>query len=69
MEDKTVFVSAISCGHCSNTIKGELKELEGVLSVEADPVTKEVTVHWELPVTWDEIQAKLNDIGYPVDAK
>ena len=68
MEEKIVHVTAISCGHCSNTIERELGDLEGVTFVGADPVTKDVTVKWEPPADWQTISATLTEIGYPADS-
>ena len=65
MEEKTVHISSISCGHCVMTIKRELGEIEGVVAVEGDPGSKNVTVKWEAPLTWDTICHTLEDIGYP----
>ncbi|OIP44430.1 MAG: heavy metal transporter [Deltaproteobacteria bacterium CG23_combo_of_CG06-09_8_20_14_all_60_8] len=67
MEEKTVHVSAISCGHCTKTIERELRELAGVLAVSADPGTKNVLVQWEFPATLAAIYDLLLDIGYPAD--
>ena len=47
------------------TIKRELGELEGVASVTADAGTKQVTVEWDAPATWDGIKALLTEINYP----
>jgi copper chaperone CopZ len=47
------------------TIKRELEELEGVASVSGDVDTKTVTVEWERPATWEDIQALLTEINYP----
>lgn len=68
MEEKTVHIPAISCGHCVMTIKREIGELEGVKSVEGDEKTKMVTVEWEDPATWDKISETLKEVGYPAEA-
>jgi copper chaperone len=65
MEKKTVKVPDMSCGHCLMTIKREAGEVNGVTSVEGDPATKDVTIAWDAPATWDEIEAALKDAGYP----
>ena len=65
MTSKTFNVPNISCGHCVMTIKRELTELEGIASVEADAGTKNVTVEWDAPATWDSIKSLLNEINYP----
>ena len=67
MEEKTVHIPTISCGHCVMTIKRELGYLDGILSVEADTETKNATVKWNNPLAWNEIQKTLNEIGFPPD--
>lgn len=67
METRTVKAPNISCMHCVHTIQTELKELAGVILVEAQADTKLVTVHWEAPATWAAIEAKLAEIGYPAE--
>jgi hypothetical protein len=47
------------------TIRRELGEVEGVVSVEADVGTKSVAVRWEAPATWDSIVEFLTEINYP----
>ena len=47
MESKTFSIPNISCGHCVGSIKNELSELDGVKTVEGNPVSKSVTVEWE----------------------
>jgi copper chaperone len=65
MNSKTVNVPAISCHHCVMTIQRELSKLEGVRRVEADAQTKQVTVEWEPPASWEQIAARLTEIDYP----
>lgn len=65
MESKTVKVPNISCGHCTNTIKMEVEELDGVKNVEASEQTKQVTVQWDDPASWEKIEALLEEINYP----
>lgn len=66
METKTVKVPSISCGHCVHTIKMELLDMQGVSSAEADVATKELTVTFGDPATWEDIRGLLDEIGYPV---
>jgi copper chaperone CopZ len=47
------------------TIERELKELEGVVSVNADAETRNVSVEWESPANWAGIEALLTEINYP----
>ncbi|MEZ4557130.1 MAG: cation transporter [Caldilineaceae bacterium] len=53
MNTKTFVVPNISCGHCTHTIENEVGDLAGVSSVRTVEETKEVTVAWGLPATWD----------------
>ncbi len=65
MESKTFTVPNISCGHCTHTIEMEVGDIAGVNSVKADQESKQVTVEWNAPATWNEIQALLQEINYP----
>lgn len=65
MQEKTVTVPAIHCGNCARTIRNELAEVDGVEAVHADPETKQVTVRWREPATWDRIRDVLADIDFP----
>ncbi len=55
----------ISCGHCVHTIKSEINELAGVISVDADMETKQTKIVFELPATEEKIKALLVEINYP----
>ena len=65
MESKTFNIPNISCGHCVNSIKNELEELDGVQKVAGDPEKKEINVEWELPATLELIKETLTEINYP----
>jgi copper chaperone len=65
MESKTFVVPAISCEHCTHTVETELKELAGVQSVKAEVESKQVTVSWDEPASWDQIEGLLQEINYP----
>jgi copper ion binding protein len=65
METRTFTVPNISCGHCVHTIESELGELKGVQEVKADQQTKKVTVKWDDPANWGEIEKVLTEINYP----
>lgn len=64
MESKIVTVPAINCGHCVHTIESEVSDLAGVKSVKADQASKQVTVQWESPATWQQIESLLREINY-----
>ena len=61
----TYTIPNISCGHCVHTIKSELSELKGVVTVAADQSTKQATITYEPPATEDGIKALLAEINYP----
>lgn len=65
METRTFGVPNIGCAGCTRTIETKLGALAGVTSVAADPSTKQVTVAWEQPATWEQIQSVLLRINYP----
>ncbi|MFC2053117.1 heavy-metal-associated domain-containing protein [Chloroflexota bacterium] len=66
MTTVTYSIPNISCKHCVHTIKNEVGELPGVISVEADPASKQATISFEDPATEDRIKALLIEINYPV---
>lgn len=65
MTSKTFVVPNISCGHCTHTIEMEVGDLAGVTIVKAEQESKQVTVEWADPATWEQIEALLNEINYP----
>ena len=66
MTTVTYTISNISCKHCVHTIKNEVGELPGVLSVEADVASKQAIISFEDPATEEKIKAILTEINYPV---
>jgi copper chaperone CopZ len=63
---KQIFtVPNISCSHCVMTIKNQLSELEGVISVEGDAENKSICVEWGHPSTLEKIRDTLKQINYP----
>jgi len=64
MNTRAFQVPNISCGHCVMTIKRELTVLPGVVDVDADADTKQVTVKWAEPATWESISSLLKEINY-----
>jgi copper chaperone len=65
MDKKTFHIPNISCGHCVNSIKNELEELDGVIKVTGDPKKKEIDVEWNPPATIETIKEMLAEINYP----
>ncbi len=67
MSIKTVNIPNISCQHCTNTIEGELSELNGIINVKAEADTKMVTIEWDQSAAdWNQITELLDEIGFPV---
>lgn len=64
MNTKTFVVPNISCGHCVKTVEREVGEIVGVTLVKADEASKNVTVEWDTPATWDAIKSLLVEIDY-----
>ena len=65
MNEQTVSIPTISCGHCLMAIKRELGYIKGVESVKGDIASKKVTVVWSEPADWGSISSTLSEIGYP----
>ena len=65
MENATLSVPNISCGHCVMAIQKALNETDGVSKVEGDPDTKEIRVQFDAPATLDKIKSTLKEINYP----
>lgn len=65
MNQITLTIPNISCGHCVNAIVSELTENPHITRVTGDPVQKSVTVSFEEPVTETEIRSILTEINYP----
>ena len=65
MDNITYTIPNISCKHCIHTIKTEVGDLAGVLTVEGDLDTKKVAVTFEAPATLAQIESTLAEINYP----
>ncbi|MFN8530553.1 MAG: heavy metal-associated domain-containing protein [Anaerolineae bacterium] len=65
MEQKTFTVPNIGCNGCVKSIVGELTQMTGVKKVSGDVASKQVTVEWDKPATWDGIRSALAAIDYP----
>jgi copper chaperone CopZ len=64
MEKKTFQVPNIGCDNCVRTIKTEVSQIQGVKQVDGVVDTKTVTVEWDNPATWTQIEAALKEIDY-----
>lgn len=66
MKKVTYEIPAINCMHCVHTIKTELGEIPGVISVDADASTKKVVIGYDEPADETQIEELLEEINYPV---
>lgn len=67
MQEQTFSVPNIACGHCVAAIQSELKELDGVVSVDGDAAGKRITVEWDSPATLEQIKGALKEMNYPAE--
>jgi copper chaperone len=67
MEQLTLKVEGMSCGHCVNSIEGSVKELNGVeqVKVQLAEAIVEVTINPSI-VTLKDIVVAIEDQGYDV---
>lgn len=69
VEERAVFHAPdISCDGCTNSIRVELEDVDGVRSIVGDPEAKSVAVTFGSPATIDGIMAAMDDIGFPVSS-
>ena len=65
MTSRSFEVPNVHCMGCVQAIKNELRELDGVASVNGDARSRMIEVEFEAPATWDAIVAALTEIEYP----
>ena len=66
MNTITYAVPGIHCMHCTHTIEMELAEMPGVLAVNVDLDSKNVTVTFDPPADDEKLRSLLAEIEYPV---
>lgn len=67
MKTFTVKTPDITCGGCANSIKNALGKMDGIEKVEVDVDTKTVSIEHGAQISRQQIEAKLDDIGFPVE--
>lgn len=65
MDSKTFSVPNMTCNGCVSTVKGEIEQLAGVVSVDVNKPAQLVTVEWQTPASWEQIEQALVAIEYP----
>lgn len=63
----TVKTPDITCGGCAGSIKNALGKMDGIENVEVDITTKMVSIEHGAHISREQIEAKLDDIGFPVE--
>jgi len=67
MENITLEVQGMTCGHCKSAVTGALQSLSGVEGVEVDLDAGEVEVAYENgKVSIEEMKEAIEDQGYDV---
>ncbi len=68
MEQVTLNVKGMSCGHCVKAVEGSVGELAGVSAVAVDLKEGKVNVSFDpAAVTVDKIKETIDDQGYDVE--
>ncbi|MGD6834356.1 copper chaperone CopZ [Sutcliffiella halmapala] len=68
MEQVTLKVSGMSCGHCVKAVEGSVGELTGVNAVKVDLASGTVAVEYKSEdLTLDQIKETIDEEGYEVE--
>ncbi|MCM3715445.1 copper chaperone CopZ [Alkalihalobacillus oceani] len=68
MEEKTLIVKGMSCGHCVNSIEGNVGQLGGVKSVKVLLDKGKVLVEYDSKqVSLNEIKHVIEEQGYDIE--
>lgn len=54
----------MTCNGCVSTVRSEIEQLAGVISVDINKPAQLVTVEWNTPASWSAIQKALTEIDY-----
>jgi copper chaperone CopZ len=60
----TYTVTGMTCGHCVQSVSGELSKLDGVTNVDVDLASGAVTVTSETPLTEQDVRVAVDEAGY-----
>jgi copper chaperone len=66
MTTSTYTVTGMTCGHCVNSVSGEISKLGGVSDVQVDLATGAVTVTSDQPLDDDAVRAAVDEAGYEI---
>jgi len=65
MTTETIQIMNLSCKGCVNTISRNIKNIDGVVSVDVNLETANVTVEHDGSVNREDIAKLLHSLGYP----
>ena len=57
-------VGGMTCGHCVNSVSGELHKLAGVTDVAVDLATGDVTITSNAPIDPAQVRTAIDEAGY-----
>ncbi len=63
--ERTFQIPNMCCNNCARVIRHHLHQLEGVKSVRTSVVARRVTIQWQAPTTWTDIERVLDANRYP----
>jgi copper chaperone len=68
MENVTLNVSGMSCGHCVNAVEGNVGKLDGVANVKVHLEAGKVDVAFDREkISLEKIKETIDDQGYDVE--
>jgi copper chaperone len=62
----TFQVAGMTCGHCVSSVQSEVSAIAGVIDVDVDLATGQVTVTSDTPVEADAVRSAVEEAGYEV---
>jgi copper chaperone len=60
----SIIVTGMTCGHCASSVREELGDVPGIMSVDVDLATGTVTIASDRPVEDELIRSAVEDAGY-----
>jgi len=64
MNQLTVTVSGMSCGHCASSVRGEVGQIPGVTAVDVDVASGTVVIDSKGPLEEAVIRTAVEEAGY-----
>ena len=64
MTKSTYEVSGMTCNHCAKSVTKQLKQINGVLNVDVDLASGQVSVTSETPLESIDVKSAIDEAGY-----